>query len=67
MFTSAGASNVSWVWNPNVSYTGSTPLGGLYPGDGYVDWVALDSYNWGTTVSWHGWQRSEPGLRRLSG
>ncbi len=59
VFTSAGASNVSWVWSPNVSYTGSTPLGELYPGDGYVDWVALDGYNWGTTVSWHSWQRPE--------
>jgi hypothetical protein len=26
----------------------TTPLAQLYPGDAYVDWVALDGYNWGT-------------------
>ncbi len=50
-----GATNVSWVWSPNVPYWGSTPLTGLYPGAGYVDVVALDGYNWGTAVSWSSW------------
>jgi Glycosyl hydrolase family 26/Bacterial Ig domain len=48
IFTAVGADNVSWVWCPNVEYTGSTPLAGLYPGDAYVDWTGLDGYNWGT-------------------
>jgi len=48
IFSAAGASNVSWVWCPNVEYTGSTPLAGLYPGDSYVDWTCLDGYNSGT-------------------
>ena len=52
---STGATNVSWVWSPNVPYWGSTPLTGLYPGAGYVDTVALDGYNWGTTQSWSSW------------
>ncbi|MGX5359783.1 glycoside hydrolase family 26 protein [Kocuria sp. KH4] len=56
IFTKAGASNVEWVWNPNVPYWGSTPLDGLYPGDAYVDTVALDGYNWGTSQSWSSWQ-----------
>ncbi|MEA5454744.1 glycosyl hydrolase [Sinomonas sp. JGH33] len=52
---STGASNVSWVWSPNVPYWGSTPLSGLYPGAGYVDVVALDGYNWGSSQSWSSW------------
>jgi beta-mannanase len=53
--TAAGATNVSWVWNPNVPYWGSVPLEGLYPGAAYVDAVALDGYNWGTSASWSTW------------
>lgn len=52
----AGATNVSWVWSPNIPYTGSTPLAGLYPGGAYVDVVALDGYNWGTSAAWSTWQ-----------
>ncbi len=55
IFTRAGATNVLWVWSPNVVYTGSTPLAALYPGNAYVDWVAMDGYNWGTDKSM-GWQ-----------
>ncbi|WP_104198929.1 glycoside hydrolase family 26 protein [Cryobacterium sp. Y29] len=51
-----GATNVSWVWSPNIPYTGSTPLAGLYPGAAYVDVVALDGYNWGTSATWSTWQ-----------
>jgi len=51
-----GATNVSWVWSPNIPYTGSTPLTGLYPGSTYVDVVALDGYNWGTSAAWGTWQ-----------
>lgn len=53
--TSTGATNISWVWNPNVPYWGSTPLAQLYPGPGYVDAVALDGYNWGTSADWSTW------------
>jgi hypothetical protein len=48
IFTAVGANNATWVWCPNVEFTGSTPLAGLYPGDAYVDWTCLDGYNWGT-------------------
>jgi beta-mannanase len=50
-----GATNVQWVWAPNVPYWGSTPLSGLYPGSAYVDAVGLDGYNWGTSASWSSW------------
>jgi beta-mannanase len=56
---STGATNISWVWNPNVPYWGSTPLNQLYPGGDYVDVVALDGYNWGTSQSWSAWQEPE--------
>jgi beta-mannanase len=49
IFTSVGATNVSWVWCPNVDPEGRfQSLGSLYPGDEYVDWTGLDGYNWGT-------------------
>jgi len=58
IFTSVGATNVSWVWCPNVDLFGTlTPLGELYPGDAYVDWTGLDGFNWGQRRGSPGWQR----------
>lgn len=48
IFTEVGASNVTWVWCPNLEYSGATPLSEVYPGDEYVDWTGLDGYNHGT-------------------
>jgi hypothetical protein len=49
IFTAVGATNVSWVWCPNVDPTNDFQnLESLYPGDKYVDWTGLDGYNWGT-------------------
>jgi beta-mannanase len=62
LFVAQGATNVAWVWSPNAS---DNPSGAgaawnhwtnYYPGDAYVDWVAIDGYNWGTTQSWSSWQ-----------
>ena len=55
VFERVGASNVEWVWSPNVTYDGSTSLEDLYPGDDDTDWVALDGYNFGTSSSKHTW------------
>jgi beta-mannanase len=55
IFRAVGANNVSWIWAPNVSYQGTTPLAGLYPGDDYVDWIGVDGYNGGTALPWGGW------------
>jgi beta-mannanase len=49
LFVKAGATNVTWVWCPNTVFNGSTSLSSLYPGDAYVDWTCLDSYNKGGT------------------
>jgi beta-mannanase len=55
IFRQEGASNVRWVWSPNVMYDGSTPFAQVYPGDDAVDWVGLDGYNFGTSQSWSQW------------
>jgi len=57
IFTQVGATNVSWVWCPNVDLFGTlTPMGELYPGDAYVDWTGLDGFNWGKRRGSPGWQ-----------
>ena len=56
LFSAQGVTNVTWVWSPNVLYSGSAALKELYPGDAYVDWVGMDGYNWGT-VAQHQWQK----------
>jgi hypothetical protein len=55
IFSSVGASNVSWVWCPNVDPTSKlqTSVASNYPGDEYVDWTGLDGYNWGPSKG--GW------------
>jgi hypothetical protein len=50
IFDQAGATNVEWVWSPNVVSVPDTPENAMhlyYPGDDVVDWVALDGYNFG--------------------
>ncbi len=71
-FRRAGASNAQWVWNPYVAVGESTPMRDLFPGGSYVDVLALDGYNWGSTRIW-GWQdyddifaTSIPALRGLA-
>lgn len=63
IFQEEGATNVKWVWSPNAKgpavWPDNTPLSAFYPGDAYVDWVALDGYNWGTGrdgTSWHSFE-----------
>jgi hypothetical protein len=51
-----GADNIRWVWCPNVAYPGSTPFASVWPGPGYVDWMCLDGYNWGTTQQNSSWR-----------
>ena len=57
VFRSQGATNVKWVWSPNIDIPGRTAsLASVYPGDSYVDWVGLDGYNWGTSQPGGTWQ-----------
>jgi hypothetical protein len=48
----AEATNITWVWCPNVSYAGSTSLKALFPGRSYVDWTCMDGYNRGSNPDW---------------
>ncbi len=59
LFERIGARNVIWVWAPNEG----NPVGerwnkieNYYPGDGYVDWLGMDGYNWGTSRPWSHWR-----------
>ena len=47
IFASVGATNVSWVWAPNIMANNDRypALSILYPGDGYVDWTGFSVYN----------------------
>ncbi|MDQ3815369.1 MAG: hypothetical protein M3347_15735, partial [Armatimonadota bacterium] len=57
-FTRIGASNVRWIWCmnaetvPNASW--NDPFR-AYPGDAYVDMVAIDGYNFGETLPSSNW------------
>ncbi|HZQ35473.1 MAG TPA: glycosyl hydrolase [Dehalococcoidia bacterium] len=50
LFVAEGATNVQWVWCPNVADDATSRFEPYYPGDDYVDWVALDGYNRGPEV-----------------
>jgi hypothetical protein len=56
VFRQVGASNVKFVWSPNVD-NGSHPFAAYFPGDEWVDYVGLDGYNWGTAgIGENKWQ-----------
>ena len=55
IFRQQGATNVRWVWCPNVIASDALTFAPFYPGDAYVDWVGLDGYNGGTALLWGGW------------
>lgn len=52
-FKKAGADNVRWIWCFNAESVPDTdwndPLR-AYPGDGYVDMISIDGYNFGNTT-----------------
>jgi mannan endo-1,4-beta-mannosidase len=53
LFRDNGASNVIWIWNPNVMSQGTLPnLKPWYPGDAYVNWVGLDGYFYSSNDSY---------------
>lgn len=49
------AKNIIWVLSFNTTNSATIPYKDLYPGDEYVDWVAIDGYNWGNSHEWSGW------------
>ena len=62
LFRFHGATNVKWVWCPNltdVPNSAENAMERYYPGTNFVDVLALDGYNWGTTRSLSSWQSFE--------
>jgi glycosyl hydrolase family 26 len=53
IFRTQGATNVQWVWTPNVNTGGDFPFRDLYPGDNWVDWVGFDGFNWAQRGAWN--------------
>jgi hypothetical protein len=60
IFRQEGATNVGWVWSPNIYYLNpynsvadqNRDLRALYPGDSWVDWIGLSIYNDGSRRPW---------------
>ncbi len=48
IFTRVGATNVTWLWTPNiVGHNGRYPsLASLYPGGSYVDWTGFSAFSY---------------------
>ncbi len=66
IFASRGATNVKFVWcvnNDSVPNTTGNAIGAYWPGDGNVDLLAIDGYNFGTSQSWSAWR----GFRNVIG
>lgn len=59
IYRSRGADNVKFVWAPN-HVGGATwsaeSIPSYYPGNNYVDYAAIDGYNWGSSESGARWQ-----------
>jgi len=54
LVSAAGAANVIWVWCPNAASVPASAWNNpvaAYPGDSYVDWVALDGYDFDGNAS----------------
>ncbi|MEW6376998.1 MAG: glycosyl hydrolase [Thermodesulfobacteriota bacterium] len=59
IFKKAGNERLIWVWSPYVHSVPDEPgneMGRYYPGEGEVDWLALDGYNWGKSQQWSRWK-----------
>jgi len=50
------ATHLQWVWCVNADDVGGFAAESFYPGDAYVDWVAIDGYNWGASQTWSSWK-----------
>lgn len=54
IFTAAGATDVKWVWSPNVvinNHANTTALSGLVPAGGYFNLAGITCYGHSTTAS----------------
>ncbi len=51
-----GPSHVQWMWCVTNTDAGPMVAEAYYPGDAWVDWVAVDGFNWGTSTRNSRWQ-----------
>ncbi|HZM54819.1 MAG TPA: glycosyl hydrolase, partial [Acidimicrobiales bacterium] len=56
LFAAAGATNVEWMWSPNVLGGSTSDMSTEYPGTAYVNVIGLDGYNFGTATSNSTWE-----------
>jgi hypothetical protein len=57
IFSSVGATNVRWVWCPTNSGFQTGRAQPYYPGNGSVDWVCANGFNWGGSRGRYEWRQ----------
>lgn len=50
-----GPRHLQWVWSVNHVDVGGFTAEQYFPGDGWIDWVSIDGYNWGASETWSSW------------
>lgn len=53
------ANHVQWVWCVINVDIGGYSAESFYPGDDYVNWIGIDGYNWGNSLSPSSWKTPE--------
>lgn len=62
IFKETGAYNVLWVYETDIIQTQKTDWIHpklAYPGENYIDWIAINGHNYGNTKNWSSWQSVE--------
>jgi hypothetical protein len=67
VFQRAGATNVIWLWSPNILRpVPGVSLKALYPGDRYVDWIGMVGYAVGERTASQVFDPTLVALRRFT-
>ena len=67
VFTKVGATNVIWIWSPNILRpVPRISLAELYPGDAYVDWVGMVGYDVKETTASAVFQPTMTAIRKFT-
>jgi hypothetical protein len=67
VFQRAGATNVVWLWSPNILRpVPQVSLAALYPGDRYVDWIGMVGYAVGERTAAQVFDPTLATLRRIT-
>ncbi len=60
-----GPSHLQWMWCVTNTDHGPVSAEAYFPGDEWVDWVAVDGYNWGSSSRTSQWQSPDEVLRPM--